>query len=167
LEIPTFDSYQVFALTVAFFSALQLITALFILIVLYRAAKERQEVNRNTFGLLKKIEGLVARKQEKLLEEYDSVLEDLQREIPKAISKKAGLAIYEAERKILTRLAELEPDLKNDKTAINKMNELIKNMEALEASVIHIASEVVKEELLSKRKDIFSDKDNSLERKVI
>lgn len=130
--------------------------------VLSRAAKERRAVNRHTYGLLKKVEGLVIKKEERLIEEFDLLLDSLGKHIPKAISEKAGLAIYETEKKILTRLAELEPDLKEDEAAISRMNDLIQSMEKLEESVIRIASEVVRNELLEKRKAITATEEEPL-----
>ena len=138
----------------------QLITVLYMVITLRRAASERAKINRDTFGLLKKVEGLVARKQEKIAKEYDRLLEQMTLQVPISIAKEAGNEIFETEKYVLTRLAELEPELKDDGLAMQKMETIIKTMEGLESTVISATSKAVERVLIENRKDLFSDDSN-------
>ncbi|MCI5066340.1 hypothetical protein MRY87_11510 [bacterium] len=136
---------------------LNLGTAITVLLSLRTAAKERTRLNRETFGLLKKVEGLLAQKQEKMKRDYDELLENMTGQVPITIARKVGKDIYETEKSVLMRLAEIEPQLEGDSLAVQKMEAIIKSMEKLETTVIDAASKAVEQTLREKRRTLFSE----------
>jgi len=135
----------------------QLLLTLYMAASLRIAERERARLNRDVFGLLKKIEGLTSSRREQMLRHYDKILEQLSVQLPPAIAEEAGQLIFDTESKILTRLAELEPDLKNDSQSREKLDELIKSMESLEATIVSLTANTVQSIMARSRKDLFSE----------
>lgn len=135
--------------------ALNFIGVLYTLYSLKKSSIESTRINRETFGLLKKVEGLVARKQERLTREYDQLLEKMATQVPIIVAREAGKEVFEAEKYVLTRLAELEPALSEDAISLQKMETIIKTMEGLENVVIQSTARAVESILVEKRKSLF------------
>lgn len=123
-------------------------------VALWRSARERHQLSRELFGVLNKIDGLTASRREQILRHYDGVLGELAAQIPDQVGREAGRRIFETESRILTRLAELEPDLSNDPSSQSKMNELIEVMESLEITVSQIATTTVRDAMDEARRTI-------------
>jgi len=121
------------------------------------AAHDRTKLNRELYGLVNKIEGLTANKRDQMLKHYDKILDDLSNRLPPTIASQAGQLIFETESKILSRLAELEPNLKDDELGQRKMDELIKNMENLESTIVNLTSQTVSNVMAQSRKELFDD----------
>lgn len=124
------------------------------------AADERTKLHKELFGLLKKIEGLTFNRRDHLLRHYDQMVESLSQRLPSTIASQAGQVIFETERMILTRLAELEPNLKSNNEGRQKMDQLIHCMESLEDTVISLTSETARRVMNESRKEIFADEGN-------
>ena len=136
---------------------LQTILALHLMLSLRSASKERQRLNREMFGLLRKIEGLTSGKREQMMKHYDKILDDLVTRLPHTIASQAGTSIFETESRILTRLAELEPNLRNDELGRQKMDDLIQSMEGLESLIVSLTAETVQSVMAENRKVLFQD----------
>jgi len=146
---------------------LQLLTVIYMAISLRIASSERTRMNKEMFGLLRKIEGLTAHRRDQMLKHYDTILDNLSVRLPPTIAATTGQAIYEAESKILKRLAELEPDLKGDKDSQQKMNDLIKSMESLETMIVTLTSDTVQRVMIDSRKGLFDEDNFFAEKKLL
>ena len=92
-----------------------------------------------------------------MAKQFDKILSDLALRLPPTIAAQAGQTIFETESRILSRLAELEPDLKNDHQSREKMDDLIKSMEALETTIVTVTADTVQNIMASNRQAIFDD----------
>lgn len=128
---------------------------LFALLSLSRLRSESLKLNRETFGLLKKVEGLTAQKHHLLAKQFDDLIEKMANQVPVIVGKEATSHLFEIERQIITRLAELEPNLKTDPKAIAHMEEVLRKVELLEEEVIRSTSKAVEKILVEKRKTLF------------
>lgn len=131
--------------------ALQLLISTYLLLAYRRANREQSRVERELFGLVKKLEGLTASRREHMLKHYDQMLEQLEARIPSAVAARAGELIFDTESRILNRLAELDPILKSDEEGKKKLNELIVTMESLEDTVVTTASDAVRKVIVENR----------------
>jgi len=138
----------------------QLLVALYMFLSLRSAERERAELSKEMFGLMKKIEGLTAKRREQMLLQFDKVLEVLSVRLPTAIAAKVSDLVFEIERQVLSRLAEIEPNLKEDADR-RKMEELICSMEKLEETVVAITSDSVQQVMLESRRSLFEEDSTS------
>ena len=137
--------------------ALQFVLALVMLAVIKSTSRERAEMTKELYAQVKRIEALTSERREQMLKHYDHILEDLTNRVPVMVAGRASQQIFDTESKILQRLAELEPNLKGDETARQKIDAIIKSMEKLEDNVISITSEAVRQALLDGRSDLFDN----------
>lgn len=121
------------------------------------AARERNQLHKEMFGLVKKIEALTAQRREHSLKHYDKILDTLSARLPTTIAAQAGQEIFDIESKILRKLADLDPKLKEDETARQDMEELIKAMEALEDTMVRLTAETVQRIMLDARRGLAED----------
>lgn len=145
---------------------LQLVLTIYTIISLHCAAKERTQAIRDLFGLVRKIEGLTATKREQLLMQFDQILETMQTRLPTSIAARASDAIFQAEKNILTQLAELEPKLAQDDENREKMDELIKSMENLETTMVALTSDTVHQVMIESRRDLFEQEHTPLSKLI-
>lgn len=132
-------------------------TSVYMLINIKAASRERNKLNREIFGLTKKIEIMTSGQRELALKHYDRILAKLTHRLPGKIAEETGETIFATESRILSRLAELEPQLKTDITAKKKMEELIKNMEELERKVVSTTIEAVHKVMLESRGELLQE----------
>lgn len=152
------SSFLLWALPIsAAIGIVQLLTCCLLLMAQRSLKQEAAALNKETFGLLRRFEGLTASKREKILKEYDRMLEELSNRLPTTIAAQASQRIFETESRILNRLAELEPVLKEDKMSQNRMDELIRSMEQLEEALVGSTAETVKKVFLETRSSLFSE----------
>ena len=137
------------------FVGVSFLLSLFTIISLRSASKDRQNLNKELFGLLRKIEGLTASRREQMLKHYDGLLEVLSTKLPTAVATHTSQVIFDTEAKILTRLAELEPTLQSDEKGKEKLNELIKSMEGLERTIVNLTSDAVRNVMVEGRRSLF------------
>lgn len=137
--------------------AVQILLAVFIAVSLFVAGRERAKLHIEMFGLLKKLEGLTASRREAMLKQYNKMVETLSVRLPPTIASQTGSLIFEAESKILGRLAELEPQIKADDISKRKMDELIKTMENLEQTLVTLTSDTVKKVMAESKSNFFDD----------
>lgn len=131
--------------------AAQAMVSLYLLLAFRRANKEQSKIEREMFGLVKKLEGLTANKRENILRHYDQMLEQLETRLPSAVAARASELIFDTESRILNRLAEIDPSLKSNEEGKKKLNELIVTMESLEDTVVTTASDAVRKVILENR----------------
>ena len=136
---------------------LQVFLVLAVAIIMRAHSRERASMEREMFGLLRKLEGLTATKREQILRHYDSMLDTLSIRIPPAVAAQASKLVIDTESRILTRLAELEPNLKGDEEGRRKMDELIKQMEHLEEIIVATASDAVRSVMIDSRRALFDE----------
>ncbi|MEZ4754962.1 MAG: hypothetical protein R3A13_11770 [Bdellovibrionota bacterium] len=153
-EIFSNQTMQVILVAFAVVTTIQILVFACMMRVLGKAQKERSETHREIFGLVRKIEGYTAHRREQMLKHYDGVIEKLAHQIPTAIAAEAGTVIFETESKILQRLAEIEPNLKEDETARKRLDDLITNMENLEHTLITLTSDAVQKIMLDGRQTL-------------
>lgn len=135
----------------------QVLLAIVLIVTLKSSARERDRFYRELFGLMKKLEGLTTSKRELLLKQYDRLHESLAARLPSTIAATASEHLFETERRILSRLAELEPNLKKDVEGKKKMEELIRSMENLEHTIVALTADTVKKVLSEGRHEFFMD----------
>ncbi len=136
---------------------LQSCLAVYLLSSLRAARKERAALHREMYGLVRKLEGLTSGKREQMAKQFDKILSELALRLPPTIAAQAGQTIFETESRILSRLAELEPDLKNDEQSREKMDDLIKSMESLETTIVTVTADTVQNIMAANRQAIFED----------
>lgn len=127
------------------------------LLSLKSSQSDRRELYKEMYGLLKKIEGLTASRREQMIRHYDSILDNLAIRLPPTVAAQTSDLILETEGKILARLAELEPNLREDDAARKKMEELVRSMEKLEHAIVAITSDTVRQVLNDSRRELFED----------
>lgn len=139
------------------FIGLQLLLAVVAFVSFRTAGRERAELHKEMFGLVRRIEALTSHRRELMLKHYDSMLETLSVRLPPAIAAQTSQVIVDTESKILTRLAELEPALKHDEISRQKMDELILSMEKLEHTIVAQAAETVRRVMAEGRRSLLDD----------
>ncbi len=154
-DMGLFEQIGITVISVA--CVIQLFTSIYMGLSLRSASRERNALNKEMFGLVKRIEALTSSRREQMLKHYDKILLSLSNRLPTTIAAQASHTIFETESKILSRLAELEPSLKTDDHTKRKMDELIKSMENLEQTVITITSEAVRKVMLESRNDLIQE----------
>ena len=117
---------------------------------------ENRRLNREAFGLMRKIEGLSCDRRSEILGRYEKLLTNLGNQLPIKISNRLRDKIFAAESAFLTRLAEIEPNLKDDAVARQRMDELICQLEQLEEVFVSAAAEVVNVALEEGRAEVAS-----------
>lgn len=152
---------QTMPLLFAVINGFLLIIQLFILGMAFSglrtSSRERLEHSKELFGLVRKLEGLTASKREQMLKHYDTILERLSSQIPPLVAAQTSNVIFETESKVLSRLAEIEPDLKNDERGKLKMEDLIRSMESLEKTIVTLTSDAVERVMVESRRDLLDD----------
>lgn len=119
-------------------------------------SRDRIEVRRELLELLRKLEALTASSREQMVRHYDGMLAELVERLPEEIAAETGHKIFDTESRILTRLAEIEPDLRRDPLGRAKLNELIESMESLETELVSIAADSVKKAIAAGRETLLS-----------
>lgn len=109
---------------------------------------------------MRKIEGLTASRREAFVKQYEKLHDQLTTRVPITVATQASSSILDAEKKILTRLAELEPQMKADPVSLKKFDELIRTMEDLEHTIVTLTAESVKKVLRDNRGDFLMDEEN-------
>jgi len=117
--------------------------------------RESQALYREMHGAVRKIEGLTANKREQMLKHYDKILAEVSLRLPPTVASQAGTMIFETEQRILSRLAELEPNLNDDQESRQKMDDLIKSMENLENTIVDLTANTVQSVMAQSRKELF------------
>lgn len=120
------------------------------------ANKEHRRLNREMFGLVRKIEGMTSHKREQVLHHFDKLVETLANRIPTLVAAEAGEKIFETESAILRQLAELQPQPESEEER-EKLDMLIKNMEALESTVVAHTASAVHQVMQENRRVIFEE----------
>jgi hypothetical protein len=113
------------------------------------------------FGLVRRIEGLTSHRREQMLKHYDGMLESLSTRLPPTIAAHTSQAIIETESKILQRLAELEPNFRDDESIQRKLDELIHSMEGLEKTIVALAADAVQRVMAEGRRSLIDEDRNS------
>jgi len=132
----------------------QVLICVWMLVSLHLATKERARLTTEVFGLLKKIEVLTASRRERFIRHYDTILQALSNRLPPTIAAEVSQQIIETESKILRRVAELEPNLRDNLESRKKLEEIIHSMEGLERSIVTSASNTVKNVMLESRRTL-------------
>ena len=130
---------------------LQFAVVVYMAISLRIAGREREVIHREIFGLVRRMEGLTSHRREQIIKHYDKMLDTLSCRLPTAVASQASQVIFDAESRILQRLAELEPELRNDEIGRRKMDDLIKSMENLEHTLVSITSDTVRKVMVEGR----------------
>ena len=119
-------------------------------------AKENSCLNKEMFGLVRRIEGLTSHRRDQVLNQFDRLVETLSSRIPTMVAAKASERIFETESTILKRLAELDPEISNE-DGKEKLDSLIQSMESLEKTLVAHTATAVHQVMLENRKNLFSD----------
>ncbi len=153
----TIDSSLIFICLLSAVLLLQTIFTVSLLIALRISSRDNQKMNRETYGLLRKIDVLTSQQRESMLQHYDKILEQMTVRLPASIAAQAGDTIFQTESQLLARLAELEPQIGKDEKAQESMNRLIRSMENLEAQIVTITADTVQNVMAESRRDLFKD----------
>ena len=133
---------------------LQVIVAVYVTVVLLIGSKGSKRINRETFGLLKKIEGLSAEKHERLEIALDNLLDDLMEKLPVTVAGRLGDELLQLENHVLRHLAEIDPDLASLEGENERVSKLLRSMERLEDAVVRAAADTVQRVLLEQKASI-------------
>lgn len=155
--LPQMSAELVIGAGLVAFSTVQLLVLLYALFSVKGAARERAALTKEIYGLTKKIEGLTANKRDQMAAEYDRIVQTLAARLPTVIAGKASDAIVETEEKILTRLAELEPNLRGSQESREKLSSLVASMESLERKVVGLTAETVQQVMHESRQRLFDE----------
>lgn len=155
---PTFLLNTVWIL--ASVAAFQLLAIACLISSFHRLKKEASELLKETHGCMRKIEGLTSSRREAFVKQYEKLHDQLTTRVPITVATQASSSILDAEKKILTRLAELEPQMKADPVSLKKFDDLIRTMEDLEHTIVTLTAESVKKVLRDNRGDFLMDEEN-------
>ncbi len=155
--LSALDTTQVLVAVVIGLTLLQVLLAGYLLATLRASASERTALNKEMFGLLKKLEGITSSRREQMLKHYDKILQNLAVRLPTTVAAQTSAMIFDTESKILARLAELEPQLKVDESSKRKMDDLIKSMETLESTIVALTAETVHKVMIDSRRALLDD----------
>jgi hypothetical protein len=157
--LPTDDT--IFFLLSSFSAAviaLALVSSAAMLLALRRFSRDRENTQRSLDDIGTRLEALTGQLSDRYLNttdtNYSSVLDSLVERLPNVVAQETGNQIFETESKILTRLAEIDPMLRNDVEAQRKMDEIIRSMENLEKNIIGLTAAAVKTVMIEKRDEL-------------
>lgn len=153
----TSNGFLIIAAATTLVIVLQLVLTSYTLISLRIASRERAHLNKEMFGLLRKLEGLTSSRREQMLKHYDKILAQLTSRLPMTIAAQTSNMIFETESKILARLAELEPAFSKDENSKRKMDDLIKSMENLEQTIVAVTADTVHKVMVDSRRTLLDD----------
>jgi hypothetical protein len=139
---------------------LNLLFSIWVIVCVRSMGKENQNLNKEMFGLVKRIEGLTSHRRDQVLGQFDKLVEHLSSRIPTMVAAKASERIFETESTILKRLAEIDPELANEEGK-EKLDSLIHSMESLEKTVISHTATAVHQVMLENRKSLFEEESAS------
>lgn len=121
-----------------------------------RAHREREDLYKELFALMRKIEGMSAGKRAMVLHQFDNLLDSLVKQLPTRIAVEAGERIFETESRLLKTLAEIEPGLSADAPGHLHLEHLIQSMENLEATVVSLTCDSVRQAMLDVRETLLN-----------
>ncbi len=133
--------------------------ALILSITLFKthsAHVERRELYHELFILMRKIENLSESKRGMVLHQFDNLLDSLIKQLPTRIAAEAGERIFETESQLLRALAEIEPAIGADQRSQLRLEHLVQSMENLEATVVSLTCESVRQAMLDVRESLFA-----------
>ncbi|MCO6431268.1 MAG: hypothetical protein J5J00_10445 [Deltaproteobacteria bacterium] len=134
------------------------LSVLWIMLVnLRRFSRKYNVLSREMYALVKRIEALTATRRERMIKHFDRLLAKLSNRLPPTIASQLSSSLIETEGKILTRLAELEPDLVTNERSRKRMDELILGMEQLEKKLIALTADTVRDIMLESRADLLDE----------
>lgn len=129
----------------------------FLLVIRLRKSEQStRKLHTSMFGLMKRIEGMTAEKRERMLVEFDLLLDRLSMRLPTALAARAGDAIFEAEKRLLSRIIELERTITPSAENREELDYLVKSLESLEQTMVSLTASTVHEVLLESRKQLFT-----------
>lgn len=143
------------ALAFAVFGCIQTVLTCAVIWSLRTNVRERREISKELFGLVRRIEGLTAERRAHVLRHYDQMLGDLSRRLPPAVAAELSDIIFDVESKVLTHLASLEPTLAPEDRA--KFDDLIRSMENLERSIVGLTADTVARVMKEGRRTLTKD----------
>lgn len=121
-----------------------------------RAHRERELLYRELFALMQKIESMSAGKRGMVLHQFDNLLDSLVKQMPSRIAVEAGERIFETESQFLKTLSELEPGLISDPSSQRRIEQLVQSMENLEATVVSLTCESIRQAMLDVRQSLLA-----------
>lgn len=151
------DLNQVIVLIAAAALAMQFLLSVVTIVALRTFSREQSRLHTELFGLLRKLEGLTASRREQVLRHYNKLLETMSARLPTTVAAQAGQVIFEAESRLLARLAELEPNLHSDADSKRKLDELIVSMEKLEQTLVNLTADTVHKVMVEGRRSLIAD----------
>ena len=135
---------------------LNLLFGVWVVFCVRSMSKENQKLNKEMFGLVRRIEGLTSHRRDQVLNQFDKLVENLSLRIPTMVAAKASERIFDTESTILKRLAELDPEIANEEGK-EKLDNLIQSMESLEKTLVSHTATAVHQVMLENRKSLFEE----------
>jgi hypothetical protein len=83
-------------------------------------------------------------------------LDSLVKQMPSRIAVEAGERIFETESQFLKTLSELEPGLISDPSSQRRIEQLVQSMENLEATVVSLTCESIRQAMLDVRQSLLA-----------
>lgn len=117
---------------------------------------ERGKLHQELFGLMRRIEGLSTGRRALITYQFDNMLESLIKQLPTRIASEAGQRIFDTESQILKALSEIEPALGEDKVLHSRLEQVLHSMENLEAVVVSVTCESVRQAIVDVRHSLLS-----------
>lgn len=135
---------------------LQLALALFALHRCRAAERERGQLHQELFGIMKRIEGLSTGRRALITYQFDNMLDLLIKQLPTRIASEAGQRIFDTESQILKVISEIEPGVGENGVLRERMEQVVKSMENLEAVVVSVTCESVRQAIVDVRTTLLS-----------
>ena len=161
MSVTGLDVPALLALAAAGACLISLVCCLYVAAVSRAHRALMQGAVKELYGTMKKIEGLTAGKREQILREYDRIVQDLRLRLPSVIAAQASDAIFDTEKTVLQRLAEIDPSIR-DEARKEKLDELLRSMERLQETIVQGVCETVQKSLAEARREIASDESTVL-----
>jgi hypothetical protein len=120
---------------VLFFAAVQLLSLLAIVGYGQIALKRMRATLGDIHGSVARVESMTLPHRAEFFTQYDKVLASLSERLPRRVSKAVSERLIDIERDVLTRLAELDPHLR-DPSVRAKFDQLVLRMEELENAIV-------------------------------
>jgi hypothetical protein len=139
-----------------FFASLQLLSLLSIVACGRIALTNVRATLGEIRASVARVESVTLPQRAEFLTQYDKVLVSLAERLPKRISAAVSDRVIDIERDVLTRLAELDPHLR-DPAVRAKVDQLVLRMEELESVIVNETERASIEAVRSARALFFND----------
>lgn len=148
--------------------ASQLFTFFLIWSSIRQSHRERLVTDKELYGLIRRVEGMTASKQEQVLLYFDELLEGMHTKLPLAIAEEAAGLIRDVESNILSKISHIELSrASQNREQAEHTTDLMLAVESLESTVQKLTANAVHNIMSNTRRHLFSPDKEKRKVKVI